>query len=93
MKNLRLQRGFGMVSNAVIRDPDISLRDKAIYAHLCSYADGKTNELTVGIDRIASECGVDHSTVKRSIKTLIDKKVLTRIKRGMNVTSITILLK
>ena len=93
MKNVRIKNGFGMVSNTVIRDPDIALRDKAIYAHLCSYANSNTNELTVGIDRIAAECGVDHSTVKRSIKTLIDKKIIARIKRGIKTTSITLLLK
>jgi predicted transcriptional regulator len=93
MKNPRIHKGFGMVSKEVIRDPDVSLRDKAIYAHLASYTDGKTNETTVGIDRIAAECGVDHSTVKRSLKSLKDKKIIERISRGINATSITILLK
>jgi len=93
MKNARIKNGFGMVSNTVIRDPSISLRDKAIYAHLASYADNKTNELTVSIDRIAAECGIDHSTIKRSIKVLKDKGVIARISRGTTITSITILLK
>jgi len=93
MKNTRIKDGFGMVSNTVIRDPSISLRDKAIYAHLASYADNKTNELTIGIDRIAAECGIDHSTIKRSIKVLKEKGIIARVARGMNTTSITILLK
>jgi predicted transcriptional regulator len=93
MKNTRVKGGFGMVSNTVIRDPDISLRDKAIYAHLTSYTDGKTNETTVSVDRIAAECGIDHSTVKRSLKSLKDKKIIERISRGINTTSLTILLK
>lgn len=82
-----------MVSNQVIRDPDISLRDKAIYSHLTTYADSKTNEITVGVDRMAAECGVDHSTIKRSLKSLKSKGVITRISRGINNTSLTILLK
>ena len=50
MKNVRVKGGFGMVSNTVIRDPEISLKDKAIYAYLSTYANGQTNECTVGID-------------------------------------------
>lgn len=93
MKNLRFKEGFGMVSNLVIRDPEISLKEKAIYSYLCTYANSKTNECTVGIDRIAAECGVDHSTIKRSLKKLKDKGVILRISRGINNTSITILIK
>jgi DNA-binding MarR family transcriptional regulator len=93
MKNVRVKAGFGMVSNTVIRDPDISLKEKAIYAYLSSYADRVHNECTVGIDRMAAECGVDHSTIKRTLKTLVDKGIITRISRGINKTSITILLK
>jgi predicted transcriptional regulator len=93
MKNARVKNGFGMVSNTVIRDPDISLKEKAIYAYLSSYVDNKTNECTVGIDRIAAECGVDHSTIKRSLKSLREKGVILRVSRGINNTSITILLK
>jgi predicted transcriptional regulator len=93
MRNPRIKNGFGMVSNTVIRDPDISLRDKAIYAYLSSFANNKTNHLTVGIDRIASECGVDQSTVKRSLLSLKNKGVISRTSRGINKTSVTILLK
>lgn len=93
MRNPRLKGGFGMVSNTVIRDPDISLRDKAIYAYLSSFASKGTNELTVGIDRIATECGVDQSTVKRSLLSLKKKGVIARISRGINKTSVTILIK
>ena len=93
MKNIRIKDGFGMVSNTVIRDPDLSLKEKAIYSYLSTYADGTTNECTVGIDRIAAECGVDHSTIKRSLKKLKEKGIIIRISRGMNNTAITILIK
>jgi hypothetical protein len=92
MKNARIKKGFGMVSNTVIRDPEISLKDKAVYSYLSTYAN-KDNELTVGIDRIASECGVDHSTIKRSLRSLREKGIISRISRGINNTSITILIK
>jgi DNA-binding MarR family transcriptional regulator len=93
MKNHRVKNGFGMVSNTVIRDPDLSLQEKAIYAYLSTYSNNDTNECRVGIDKISSECGIDQSTVKRSLKKLKDKQIITRILRGVNTTAITILLK
>ena len=93
MKNARVKNGFGMVSNTVIRDPEISLKEKAVYSFLCTYVDNKTNQCTVGIDRMAAECGVDQSTIKRALKILKDKGVIQRLSRGINNTSITILLK
>jgi len=92
MKNARIKNGFGMVSNTVIRDPDISLKEKAVYAYLSTYAN-IDNELTVGMDRMAAECGVDQSTIGRAIKSLKEKGIIERISRGMTNTSITILLK
>jgi len=92
MKNPRLKNGYGMVSNTVIRDPDISLKDKAVYAYLSTYAN-INNELIVGMNRMAAECGVDQSTIGRSLKSLKDKGIIMRISRGINNTSVTILLK
>lgn len=92
MKNARIKNGFGMVSNTVIRDPDISLKEKAVYAYLATYANVH-NELTVGMDRMAAECGVDQSTIGRAIKSLKDKGIISRISRGLSNTSVTILLK
>lgn len=81
-----------MVSNTVIRDPEISLREKAIYAYLSSYAN-YNNELTVSVNRIAEECGITPSTVKRIVDSLIKKGVIGRIKRGIGQSYKTILLK
>jgi DNA-binding MarR family transcriptional regulator len=93
MKNIRVKDGFGMVSNTVIRDPDLSLKEKAVYAYLSTYTDNNTNSCTVGIDKIAAECNVDQSTIKRIFKTLKTKGIIKRISRGIKTTSITILLK
>lgn len=82
-----------MVTYDVMRDPEISLREKAIYSYLCTYANSKTNELYVGINRIAAECGVDHSTIKRIIKSLKDKGIISRTLRGNLNSSITVILK
>lgn len=92
MNNNRVHKGFGMVSNTVIRDPEISLREKAVYAYLSSYANAN-NELTVSVNRIASECGITQSTVKRILEQLKEKNIILRIRRDSKQSYKTILLK
>jgi biotin operon repressor len=82
-----------MVSNTVLRDPELSLGEKALYAYLSTYADSYTGELFVSINRIAAELGIGHSTVKRHIHTLEKKGVVMRLKRGYGMSSITKLIK
>jgi DNA-binding MarR family transcriptional regulator len=91
--NNRLTNGFGMVSNAVIRNPDISLRAKALYGYLASYADADTGQSTVSVNRIASECGIGVSTVKRILSELVKQGVIRRSFRGLRESHITTLLK
>lgn len=91
--NPRLTGGFGMVTKAVMADPELTTRDKAVYAYLATYADGATNELAVSVNRMATELGVTPSTVKRSLKTLEDKLIIQRISIGNKITRRTILLK
>jgi DNA-binding MarR family transcriptional regulator len=88
----RFKHGFGMVSNSVMRNPDISLRAKALYSYMASYADADTGQLTVSVNRIASECGIAHSTVKRILKELVDRNIIERKARGRHDTYVTILL-
>lgn len=89
----RTKDGFGMVSNTVLRDPELSLGEKALYSYLSTYADSHTGELFVSINRIAAELGIGHSTVKRHIHTLEKKGILMRLKRGHGMSSITKLVK
>lgn len=93
MKNPRLSGGFGMVSRAVMTDPELSIRDKALYAYLASYADSVTNELTVSVNRMAAECNVTQSTIKRSLKTLEDRGIIKRVSVGVLTARRTILLR
>lgn len=92
-KNPRLSGGFGMVSRTVMADAELSTREKALYAYLAVYADSATNELTVSINRIAAECGITQSTVKRSLKMLEKKNIIKRVVMGTLMTRKTILLK
>lgn len=91
-QNTRIAKGFGMISRDVIRDPEISLREKAIYAYLSSYAD-QDNELHVSLNRIAAECNVDKSTVKRIFNILKEKGIIVRERRGVGQSYRTILIK
>ena len=93
MKNSRLVNGFGMVSNDVIKNPDISLSEKAVYAYLCCHANSKTNELVVSTNRIASECGIAPITVKRILASLQAYDIIQRIRIGRGKVSRTIILK
>lgn len=91
--NQRIKDGFGQVSNTVLRDPEFTLGEKALYSYLCTYADSNNGELFVSINRIAAELGIGHSTAKRHLYTLEKKGVIVRIKRGYGMSSITKLIK
>lgn len=92
MKNPRLSKGYGMVSSSVVRDPNISLRDKGLYAYLVSYADSD-NTLTVSVNRAASECNVDPSTIRRILDQLKKAGVIVRETRGTGQSYKTIISK
>lgn len=82
-----------MVSRTVMADPELSPKDKGIYAYLTTYADSVTNELTVSVNRMSAELGITQATVKRSLKSLEDKNIIQRVSNGLRVTRKTILLK
>lgn len=81
-----------MVSSNVVRDPNISLRDKGLYAYLASYAD-TDNVLTVSVNRAASECNVDVSTIRRILNMLKKSGIIVRESRGVGQSYKTILNK
>lgn len=89
--NQRLVR-YGLVSNNVMRDPEICLRSKGLYAYLCTYADSN-NECTVSVNRIAAECDMSNSSVKRILDILVKKGVIVREKRDLLQSYKTILIK
>jgi DNA-binding MarR family transcriptional regulator len=93
MYNSRLKKGFGMVSTDVMRDVNISLAEKALYAYLSIFADKDTNELYVSVNTIATECCMGVSTVHKHINQLVKKGVIDRKYRGYNNSKTTILLK
>jgi DNA-binding MarR family transcriptional regulator len=91
-QNPRIKQSFGIVNKEVITDPSLTFGQKAIYAYLCTYAD-KNNELYVSISRIAEECDVGFSTIKRILDQLFKKGIILRERRGAGESYKTILLK
>lgn len=92
-QNSRLKGGFGQCTSAVMRDPELKLRDKALYAYLCTFADSQTNQLSLSVQKMASQLNITAITVKRSLKLLESKKIITRTNRGRGQCKITIILK
>jgi DNA-binding MarR family transcriptional regulator len=92
-KNSRLNGGFGFTSKTVMTDPELSMKEKGLYAYLATYADSATNELRVSVNRMCAELGVTQATVKRSLKILEDKQIIKRINTGALQTRRTVLLK
>lgn len=82
-----------MVSSSVVRNPDISLRDKGLYAYLVSYADSIDNTLTVSVNRAAAECNVDPSTIRRILDQLKKSGIIIRETREPGQSYKTSILK
>lgn len=93
VQNPRLKGGFGQCTNTIMRDPSISVRDKALYAYLCTYADSQTNTLTTSVFRMADELGVCKQTILRSLKHLENQNIISRVSRGRGQSKTTIILK
>lgn len=91
--NPRLKGGFGQCTCNVMKDPTICVRDKALYAYLCTYADSSTNQLNVSVFRMAAELNVSRQTVLRSLKLLEMLKIIRRFNQGTGKTKITEILK
>lgn len=91
--NSRLSAGFGQCSNQVLRNPDLSLIDKGLYSYLCSYANSRTNELCVPVEKMAAENNVTASTIKRSLRRLENQGVIRRKSQGAGLSWITEIIK
>lgn len=88
-----LQNGFTQISNNVVRDPNIPLKEKGLYVLLASYANNDTGETTISVNRMAAETGLNPSSVRRNLDRLIEMNLIRRIRRGKNESWITKLLR
>jgi DNA-binding MarR family transcriptional regulator len=68
---------FGVVHTEVIRDPDLSLRAKGMYALLCTFAD-KERMCFPSIKTLSELSGVTRRTTERTLKELEEKNYVKR---------------
>jgi DNA-binding MarR family transcriptional regulator len=71
------QSKFGLVDADVIQDSELSLRAKAIYALLCTYAN-RNRECYPSVSSLCNRTGVSRRTMERILKELTDKNYVTR---------------
>ena len=81
------QQGFTQVPNFILRDPELSLGAKTVYALLLSYA-WHNDFCFPGQDKIAGDMGVSRPSVNAFIKQLETCKLLTIERRGLGKTNI-----
>jgi DNA-binding MarR family transcriptional regulator len=84
---------YGMATFVVMRDPELTLREKALYAYLCTYASAEKDSTWVSINTMANECGISQSSVSRILDKLIKKGVIKRTFRGKGESLLTTVLK
>ena len=68
---------YGIVYTDPIRDPELSLRAKGLYALLATYAD-KDRKCFPSISTLCNESQVSRRTIQRLIKELKDKNYVKR---------------
>lgn len=68
---------FGIVSQEVLQDPELSIQAKGLYSLLCTYAD-KNRECFPSINTLADHCNKSVRSISYLISELKNKKYLTR---------------
>ena len=74
------QSKFGLVDADVIQDSELSLRAKAIYALLSTYAN-RERECYPSVSSLCDRAGVSRRTMERILKELIEKNYVKRRNR------------
>lgn len=68
---------FGIVSQDVLQDPELSIQAKGLYSFLCTYAD-KNRECFPSRNTMADHCNITVRYTAILIKELKDKKYIRR---------------
>jgi DNA-binding MarR family transcriptional regulator len=75
------QSRFGLVDANVIQDSELSLRAKAVYALLATYAD-KNRECFPSLSTLCERTEVSRRTMERILKELQSKDYVRRINKA-----------
>lgn len=76
----RRKRPYIMVDNELIRSPELTINEKVLYMLLDTYAD-RGRECFPGLKVLAKLLNVDTRTVQRILKSLVEKKMITKTAR------------
>ena len=68
---------FTVVENAILFSTKLTAYEKVTYAILCAYANSKTRECYPSIRTIAESSGISDNTVRKAIKGLEEKGLIT----------------
>lgn len=71
------QRRYGLVSTDIIQNSELSLRAKAVYTLLCTYA-GNERTCYPLVSTLCERTGVSRRTMERILKELELKNYVTR---------------
>jgi hypothetical protein len=73
------EKGYGQIARAVMRDKDLKLHSKAIYAYICSFASNSNSGEKTAFPSIELQCvelGMNEDTYYKYRKPLIEKGYL-----------------
>lgn len=85
------QKGYTLIPNYVLHTDKLGSHAKLVYAMLLSYAWGRKNSSFPGQDRLAADCGLSISSIKRALDELKEHNFITVIRRGLNRTNVYVL--
>ena len=74
-----LSKGYGIIPKLVMKDADLTIEAKSIYAYLCSYAGGGDTAFP-SVELICTDLGISENRYLKHRKLLVDKGYIT-IKR------------
>lgn len=73
-----LERGYGIIAKKVMRDRNLNVVSKAIYAYICSYA-GKGKDAFPSQKLLCEDLGISKNTLGKYIKELKDGGYITAV--------------
>ena len=72
--------GYGIISKKVMRDKNLSISAKALYAYICSFA-GAGGEAFPSLDLICGELGISEKKIYQLRKELVENGLITISKK------------
>ncbi len=72
---------FCLCRKNILKDPDLSITNKAVYAVLCSFTTTKDRSMALTVGEIAKAANCSENTIRASLKKLIAKGLIHREER------------